>query len=77
MHDGRFATLEGVVDHYNEHIQESPTLSIFLQNNQSGMNDHQLGLTPGEKKDLIAFLQMLTDSTFITDKRFSNPFIKQ
>jgi cytochrome c peroxidase len=77
MHDGRFATLEGVVDHYNEHIQQSATLSIFFQNNQGGMNGNQLGLTAAEKKDLIAFLHMLTDSSFITDTRFSNPFIKQ
>jgi cytochrome c peroxidase len=36
-----------------------------------------LDLTAQEKKDLIAFLQMLTDSTFITDKRFSNPFVNK
>jgi len=75
MHDGRFTTLEAVVDHYNEHVQQSPTLSVFLQKNQGGMSGSQLGLTASEKKDLIAFLHLLTDTSFITDKRFSNPFI--
>jgi cytochrome c peroxidase len=76
MHDGRFSSLEQVVDHYNEHIQPSATLSTFLQNNQPGMDGTKLGLTVAEKKDLVAFLHLLTDSSFITDKRFSNPFIK-
>jgi cytochrome c peroxidase len=74
MHDGRFKTLEEVVDHYNEHIQQSSTLSIFLQNNSNNINGNNLGLTSEEKKDILAFLRMLTDSSFITDKRFSNPF---
>ena len=75
MHDGRFKTLEEVIDHYNEHIEQSPTLSIFLQNNSNHINGTQLGLTGQEKKDIIAFLNLLTDSSFITDKRFSNPFL--
>ena len=33
-------------------------------------------LTPAEKKAIIAFMKTLTDSTFITDERFSDPFIK-
>lgn len=69
MHDGRFTTLEEVVDHYNDHIKASPSLSPFLQ-------DMRLGLTGQEKKDLIAFLRLLTDSSFISDKRYSNPFAK-
>jgi len=73
MHDGRFKTLDEVVDHYNEHIQQSPTLSIFLQNNSNTSKGTRLDLTAQEKKDLVAFLHLLTDSTFITDKRFSNP----
>lgn len=76
MHDGRFNTLEEVIDHYNEHIIESSTLSPFLQNNSNKPNSRSLDLTLQEKKDLIAFLNMLTDSSFITDKRFSNPFLK-
>jgi cytochrome c peroxidase len=77
MHDGRFKTLEEVVDHYSDHVLPGSTLSIFLQDNSNTVNGSQLGLTTGEKKDLIAFLQMLTDSSFITDKRFSDPFLNK
>lgn len=86
MHDGRFADLEAVIDHYNEHVQPSETLSAFLRNNPVSMGDSgaarlskdnlKLGLTQQEKKDLLAFLHMLTDSSFLSDKRFSNPFLK-
>jgi len=68
MHDGRFATLEEVIDHYSDHIVSSVTMSPFIQGN--------LNLTAVEKKDLLSFLRMLTDSSFITDVRFSNPFKK-
>lgn len=74
MHDGRFKSLEEVVDHYSDHIKYGVTLSVFLQNNSNTVNGTQLSLTAQEKKDLIAFLNMLTDQSFITDKRFSNPF---
>ncbi|HVW60676.1 MAG TPA: hypothetical protein VHC48_11585, partial [Puia sp.] len=66
MHDGRFTTLEEVIDHYSDHIEGSATLSPFLRDN--------LKLTAVEKKDLLAFLRMLTDSSFITNPKFSNPF---
>jgi cytochrome c peroxidase len=76
MHDGRFKTLEAVIDHYNEHVVETDLLSPFLQGNSNKVDGRQLDLTAGEKKDLLAFLHMLTDSTFISDKQFSNPFLK-
>ncbi|MBT9393861.1 cytochrome-c peroxidase [Hymenobacter sp. NST-14] len=74
MHDGRFATLEEVLDHYNEHVQTaSPGLdpNVLLSNTPNGT---RLDLTAQEKTQLLAFLRTLTDSTFLTDKRFSNPF---
>lgn len=76
MHDGRFKTLEEVLDHYNEHINKSTTLDILIVagTNNIGENSHKLGLTALEKKDIIAFLKTLTDSSFITNKEFSNPF---
>ena len=77
MHDGRFKSLDEVVDHYSDHIKYGVTLSIFLQNNSNTANGTQLNLTAQEKKDLIAFLNMLTDKSFITDKRFSNPFLNK
>lgn len=73
MHDGRFKTLEDVVDHYSEHIRQSASLSAFLIGESNERGGTSLKLHPEEKKELIAFLNMLTDSTFITDKRFSDP----
>lgn len=73
MHDGRFHSLEEVVDHYSEHIRASATLSPFLQASSDMSGEKSLRLNPLEKKDLISFLHLLTDSTFITDLMFSNP----
>lgn len=74
MHDGRFQRLEEVLDHYNEHVQTtSPGTdpNVLLSNTPNGT---RLDLTAQEKVQIIAFLRTLTDSTFLTDKRFSNPF---
>lgn len=72
MHDGRFATLRDVLDHYSDHIQPSETLSPFLTDDAG--NIRLLRLTSQEKTDIIAFLQLLTDSTFVTNPLFSDPF---
>ena len=71
MHDGRFNTLEEVIDHYSDHLQPSATLSPTLRDTTN--TPISLHLTPQEKADLLAFLNTLTDSTFITDPRFSAP----
>ena len=75
MHDGRFATLEEVVDHYSDHIAESETLSSFIKGVSNQKNGKTLNLTAGEKNDLVSFLHMLTDSSFINNPKFSNPHI--
>ncbi|WP_422361847.1 cytochrome-c peroxidase [Reichenbachiella sp.] len=77
MHDGRFATLEDVLGHYNENIQTSATLDVLITdatNNAENVLPVKLGLTETEKEAIIAFLHTLTDETFITDEAFSNPF---
>jgi cytochrome c peroxidase len=73
MHDGRFATLEEVINHYDSGIQRSPNLDFVLQ---SWENDEaiQLGLTDTEKSALVAFLHSLTDVSYMNDERFSDPF---
>ena len=76
MHDGRFKTLSEVLDHYNEHLQPSATLSPLLIEATNQPGGKTLLLTPEEKESVLAFLNMLTDSTFITDPRFSDPFAK-
>lgn len=60
MHDGRFDTLEEVVEHYNSGVVRSETLDPNLAKHPEG----GLALTPQEKADLIAFLHTLTDSAF-------------
>ena len=74
MHDGRFGTLEEVIDHYNEHVEPSETLSPTLRDTSNV--PVRLRLTVREKGELLAFLRTLTDSAFVTDKKFSDPFVK-
>ncbi len=78
MHDGRFDTLEEVLAHYNHGIVPSETLSplILEADNEKADPTQALGLqlTRDEVTAIIAFLHTLTDQTFLTDPRFSNPF---
>lgn len=77
MHDGRFGSLEEVLDHYNENVQASATLDVLITdatNNHENVLPVQLGLTQEEKQAIIAFLHTLTDETFITNEDFSDPF---
>lgn len=76
MHDGRFKTLQQVLDHYNEHIQQSETLSPFIAEATNQVGGKSLLLLEDEKQDIISFLHMLTDSTFISNPDFSNPHLK-
>ncbi|GAB3251902.1 cytochrome-c peroxidase [Larkinella harenae] len=69
MHDGRFATLLAVINHYSDHVQQTPTLAPELVSAQAG----GLRLTGSEKNDLLAFLHLLTDTSFVTNPLFSNP----
>lgn len=68
MHDGRFATLEEVIDHYSEGIQISPTLDPLIKNAAQG----GVQLSPSDKADLIAFLLTLTDNEFVNNPAFQN-----
>ena len=78
MHDGRFATLEEVMDHYNHGIQLSDTLSPLIKEADNAAIDPTaalgLNLEPQEVSAIIAFLNTLTDETFLTNPKFSNPF---
>ncbi len=72
MHDGRFGTLEEVLDHYSIGINAHPDLGSPLKT-EDGM-PVQLNITSHQKRDLLAFLDLLTDETFLNDPKFSNPF---
>lgn len=73
MHDGRFNTLEEVLDHYSDHIRESGTLSSFIPAVTDERGRRGMLLTPEQKEDIVSFLQMLTDSTFVTNPEFGPP----
>jgi cytochrome c peroxidase len=60
MHDGRFSSLEEVLDHYSKGVQRTETLDPNLAKHPDG----GLHLTKDEKKDLILFLKTLTDRRF-------------
>lgn len=66
MHDGRFQTLEEVVDHYNSGGHTSFGKSAFLE--------RPLGMSEQNKKDLILFLHALTDETTLNAPEYQNPF---
>jgi len=72
MHDGRFATLDEVVAFYDSGIQANPRLDSLLR--AADGTPKRLGLTGAERDALVAFLGTLTDSSFLTAVRFSNPF---
>jgi cytochrome c peroxidase len=68
MHDGRFQTLEEVVEHYNSGIKYSPTLDPKIKKPDG------LFLTDQQKSDLVAFMKSLTDHDFLNNQNFSDPF---
>ena len=81
MHDGRFDNLEQVLDHYNEGIKRSDTLSpLIMEADNLGKlakDRISLNLSGEEKQAIIAFLQTLTDQNFVTAEKFSNPFVTE
>ena len=68
MHDGRFETLEEVIDHYDTGGVPSPTIDPFMKFTTGG-----LGLSEQDKQDLINFLKTLTDEEFINNPEFQDP----
>lgn len=65
MHDGRFNTLEEVIDHYDSGGHATP--------NKDGLI-YPLSLTDQQKEGLIAFLHTLTDTSFLENPYLTNPF---
>jgi cytochrome c peroxidase len=69
MHDGRFATLEEVVNFYSHGLLWSPYINPLMHHIANGGTQ----LTPNEKADLIAFIKTLRDDEFLTDPAFGPP----
>lgn len=66
MHDGRFRSLEQVLDHYNsDTLFQKPNLDVLMVKGSNERFGTSLGLREDEKKAIIRFLHMLTDSTAI------------
>jgi cytochrome c peroxidase len=78
MHDGRFTTLEDVVEFYNSgvvnHPNLSPPLRVPTPPGAPPGPPRRLNLTPDQKAALVAFLKTLTDTSVTTDDKFSDPF---
>ena len=72
MHDGRFTSLDQVVAFYDSGIQANPGLDPRLR--AADGSPLRLGLSAAQRSSLVAFLGSLTDSTFLTATRFSDPF---
>jgi len=66
MHDGRFQTLDEVIDHYSTGVTISATIDPLMELQSNGGSN----LTPSEKADLKAFLLALSDSEFINNLDF-------
>jgi cytochrome c peroxidase len=82
MHDGRFATLGEVIDHYSNGILAHPDLDPFLYQTNFVQRfvstvagqPVKMNISAQEKQQLIAFLNALTDHSITTDPKFSNPY---
>ena len=74
MHDGRFATLAEVIDHYDSGVKPHPNLDPRLRG--PNQQPRRMNLTPAEKGALVAFLGTLTDEALLADPKFSDPFVR-
>ena len=83
MHDGRFAPLMDVINHYNHGVKKHANLDRRLQNFVFNATSNEfeadglprrLNLSEQDKENLIAFLNTLTDYRMISDTKYSNPF---
>lgn len=70
MHDGRFNTLDEVIDFYSSGLQLSETIDPLMKKALDG----GVNLTLQEKKDLKAFLLLFNDEEFLTNPKFASPF---
>ncbi|MEM9329364.1 MAG: cytochrome c peroxidase, partial [Bacteroidota bacterium] len=73
MHSGEFATLESVIDHYNE-IPDDPRNTNLDARLRVGGQIQQLFLTADEKEAIVAFLKTLTGSSIYTNPKYADPF---
>ena len=70
MHDGRFETIEEVVNFYSNDVKWSSTIDPLMKKVEQG----GIQLNDDEKESLMAFLKTLTDTTFINNPEYADPF---
>lgn len=70
MHDGRFSTIDDVLDHYNAGGHPSATVDPFMKFTGPDM---ELGLTPAKREQIKAFLNTLTDAEYLENPAFQDP----
>lgn len=67
MHDGRFYTLDAVLNFYSDHVEDNPNLDPQLkQNGHTG-----IAMNSQDKQLIIAFLKTLSDKSFISNPKFA------
>jgi cytochrome c peroxidase len=76
MHDGRFKTLAAVVEHYSSGVHPHVNLGLAFEQQQAARPTTGFGFSNKQKAALVAFLKTLTDRQFVTDPRFSDPFVR-
>jgi len=72
MHDGRFKTLQQVINFYSDSTRLSPSVDPIILFLFKGKNTHHLSAL--QKSDLLNFLYTLTDSSFLHNEALTNPF---
>ena len=70
MHDGRFATIDEVLDHYNDGGHPGTTVDAFMKFTDE---ESTLELTAQKRLQVKAFLSALTDIDFVNNPAFADP----
>jgi len=69
MHDGRFETIDQVIDFYSDSVQVNQTVDVLMKKAHQG----GISLKPDQKAALKAFLLTMTDSTILTNPDYQDP----
>lgn len=69
MHDGRFNTLQEVINHYSSGLVNSPTIDPLMKHIGTGGSQ----MNPADKYKLFMFLVSLSDSSFVANPAFQDP----
>jgi len=72
MHDGRYTTLREVIEHYAHNVKDNKQLDPRFRNANGTVK--RIEVSDIEIDALVAFMRTLTDESFISDPKFSNPF---